>query len=299
MQDLEVEIRSPLAVVAHDAGATNLIIGWLVGRAGLNIRPCLSGPALKLWASKFGSIKSYSLEDCLAGASMLISGTSYDSITEHKARALAKNDKIFSVGVIDHWVNYKDRFLFNGDLVYPDEIWVSDERALNIANNFFSDVIVRQKPNTYLEKLVEKIKFMKSDFSCIERNRILYVLEPVRYKVPANNLSGEFAALNYFINFRANIGILDQDEIRLRLHPSDPPDKYNDWLVENSRLNISIDKEENLAKSIAWANTIVGCETYAMVVGLATGCRVISSLPPFFPSCRLLVEGIEHMRDIV
>ena len=67
----------PLSVVAHDAGAANLIIGWVKEIANNELRPCLSGPAHDLWTLSFGEPKPEKLEAILKNSAMLISGTSY------------------------------------------------------------------------------------------------------------------------------------------------------------------------------------------------------------------------------
>jgi hypothetical protein len=42
-------LRSPVAVVCHDAGAASLVIGWLSNSVGLRLRAHMQGPALGLW----------------------------------------------------------------------------------------------------------------------------------------------------------------------------------------------------------------------------------------------------------
>ena len=133
------ELASPLAVAAHDAGAANLIIGWLRKRRDLEVRPCLAGPAVDLWTAAFGKPQILPPAEALRGAAALLSGTSYASELEHQARALAKAQGIHSIGVIDHWVNYPNRFLRAGSRVLPEEIWVADKDALKNAPAFKYD----------------------------------------------------------------------------------------------------------------------------------------------------------------
>jgi hypothetical protein len=157
------ELVSPLVVTAHDAGAANLIIGWLRGRRDLDIRTCLAGPAVDLWTATFGKPQIMSLAEAFQGAVGVLSGTSYASDLEHQARVLAKERRVHSIGVIDHWVNYPDRFLRDGSRILPDEIWVADEDALTIAAACFPGVIVRQQPNLYLANLVAQIQVAKTE----------------------------------------------------------------------------------------------------------------------------------------
>ena len=53
----------------------------------------------------------------------------------------AKENNKYTIAVIDHWVNYLERFSFNGSS-FPDEIWVTDEEALKLAKNLFQIKII-------------------------------------------------------------------------------------------------------------------------------------------------------------
>ena len=53
MMDLPV----PLAVVAHDAGAANIILAWIEERDLDSLRPVMRGPAEKLWHARFGEAR--------------------------------------------------------------------------------------------------------------------------------------------------------------------------------------------------------------------------------------------------
>lgn len=292
------ELTSPLVVSAHDAGAANLIIGWLRERRDLEIRTCLAGPATVAWTAAFGMPQIMAPDVALQNAAMLISGTSYASNLEHQARILAKGHGIRSIGVIDHWVNYPDRFLRDGGRVLPDEIWVADEDALAIATACFPGIVVRQQPNFYLADLVAQVRAADVEPRPEAIRRVLYALEPIRHPWAEGGAAGEFQALDYFIQSGKPLGLDAATEIRLRPHPSDPPGKYDNWLARHGDWRLRLDPSANLAHSIAWADMVVGCETYALVVGLAAGRRVVSTLPPQAPRCRLPMKGIIHLRDI-
>jgi hypothetical protein len=292
------KLPSPLAVVAHDAGAANLIIGWLHGRCDLELRTCLAGPALNLWTTAFGKPIIMPLREVLRDASALLSGTSSASDLEHQARILTKAHGIYSIGVIDHWVNYPDRFLRDGVQALPDEIWVTDLNALSIALDCFPRTKVLLQPNFYLADQVKQVLEAGNEQNYKNSRRFLYALEPVRHAWAADGPAGEFQALDYFIRNGWKLGLDRTSEICLRPHPSDLPGKYDAWLDRHSTWNLQIDQTTSLAKSLAWSDTVVGCETYAMVLGLAVGRRVVSSLPPNAVRCRLPQKLIIHLRDL-
>ncbi|MDK9713631.1 MAG: hypothetical protein OEL86_05890 [Sulfuritalea sp.] len=292
------ELLSPLVVATHDAGAANLIIGWLRARRDLEVRACLSGPAAGLWAAAFGDAGTMPLAHALQGAATLLSGTSYASSLEHQARRMAKERGVYSIGVIDHWVNYPDRFIREGIQVLPDEIWVADEDAHAIAVASFPGVFIRQQPNLYLADLVSQVRAADIAPRQPGCGRVLYALEPIRHAWTEGGDAGEFEALDYFIRHGELLGLDASAEIRLRPHPSDPTGKYDVWIAHNADWNLCLDPNPNLAVSLAWADTVVGCETFALVVALASNRRVVSTLPPQAPRCRLPMKGIIHLRDI-
>jgi len=290
-------LSSPLAVVAHDAGATNLILGWLKNQPDITVRTCLQGPAIALWSATFPNGKNESMSEALDGAAMLLSGTGWASDLEHEARRMARVLGVFSIGVIDHWVNYRDRFIRNGEEVLPDELLVADEDAQIEAVRCFPGLPVVMLPNRYLEGLVEQINALSSEPNERPGSHILYVLEPIRQPWGNNEKPGEFQALDFFLERVGALGLERNPEIRLRSHPSDPPDKYASWMRRHGELNLTIDTSRSLAEAIAWADWVVGYQSFAMVVALYANRRVVSTSPPWAPRCALPQRGIQHLRD--
>ena len=104
--------------------------------------------------------KTYDFESFLNDSELLISGTGWESNLEHNARKKASQANIYSVAVIDHWVNYKLRF---GDqqTILPNEI-VTDKYAFDLAKNISRDTN-KTLPNYYLEDITKKIKYLDSN----------------------------------------------------------------------------------------------------------------------------------------
>jgi hypothetical protein len=297
-QNLENNLKSPLAVVAHDAGAANLIAGWLKGIVAKDIRLSAAGPALAIFACELPHLMNMTLNDALYGANTLLSGTSGPATNmEHDARAVARERGIHSIGVIDHWINYAERFVRKERQVLPDEIWVSDEIAFSLAQSCFPEHSVRQLPNRYLEQLVEIIN--SSDRPVTDgQAHVLFVLEPIHESWGNNDTPGEFQALNFFISKLGLLGLGDNTKILLRPHPSDPVGKYDGWCATHSHLNISVDTTQTLPTLIAWADWVVGCETFAMVIALHVNKQILSALPPWAPPCKLPQKEIIMLRDL-
>ena len=73
---------------------------------------------------------------------VIVTGTSQFSNLENKIRNIAKKVKIFSITFLDHYVNYRKRFVFNNKLQLPNEIWSFDIHSYNIAKKTFKNVII-------------------------------------------------------------------------------------------------------------------------------------------------------------
>ena len=300
------ELRSPLAVVCHDAGACNVILPWL-RRPDLSLRPVMAGPAARLFGdfrSRAGAVAApapadmaagdAALASALDGAAMLLSGTGWASDLEHRARRLARERGVFSAAVIDHWVNYPMRFERGGETVWPDEFWVTDEGARAIAERCFPGALVRYFDNLYLRAEAAAVGPLPA---LAARPQVLYVLEPMRSDW-GRGTPGEFQALDHFMAQRGEAGIPAQAPVRLRPHPSDAPGKYDAWLAaQRARgADVALDRHETLAGALGVSAWVAGCESFALVVALAAGRQVISTLPPWAPPCRLPHAGIVRLQ---
>jgi hypothetical protein len=299
---LPTSLQSPIAVVCHDAGAAHLVLAWLRhwSEAGLldhhHFKLVLQGPAEKAWHHHPVTLPHVVLHnslDAIEGCHSVLTGTGWASNLEHQARQTAQSLDIQSIAVIDHWVNYAMRFEHDGVVVLPNQIWVSDAYAFEMVTKLFKDISVIELPNTYLQNLVKSI-------SPVSKNckNLLYVLEPIRNDWGRGEL-GEFQALDFFVNNLEMVVGQEPVHITLRPHPSDPPDKYNDWLKTHSSLDIALDNHNGLNEAIAKARWVVGAETFAMVVASAAGRKTYSSLPPWANRCGLPISEIIHLRDLV
>ena len=68
--------------------------------------------------------------------------------------------------------------------------------------------------------------------------------------------------------------------------------------MENNRYNVALSEGKSLEEDIAWANTVVGYETYALVIASASSRRCITSIPTNGQNCRLMIKDLEYLRDI-
>ncbi|MFJ3044288.1 hypothetical protein ACIPEN_00530 [Herbaspirillum chlorophenolicum] len=289
-----VNLPLPVAVVCHDAGAANHVAAWIKadGIVG-DVRPCMQGPALRIWESHFpGSSLLATPEEVLQGARSLLSGTGWASDLEHRARLLAHQAGIVSVAVVDHWVNYRGRFVRDGVEQLPDEVWVVDEYALAVADQTLAGCDVRIKEDVYSRRLLEDVAPPEQ----VQGNRLLYILEPARSDWGCGE-PGEFQALDYFLEHLPALKLPSDTVLQLRPHPSDPAGKYERYLSSRGGHRVELDRG-GLTEALAGARWVAGCESFALVLAMKAGRQVFCSLPPWAPPCRLPHAGIIHLKNL-
>lgn len=283
------ELPSPLAVVCHDAGGANLILPLLKAYEG-SVRAVMQGPAARLWAVAFpGRALEPDLSDALRGASSLLSGTGWGSDLEHEARCEAARLGIPSVAMLDHWVNYPQRFERGAVRCWPDALWVTDSEAERMAWAAFPGVPVVRKPNRYVQEQLSRIGKAPG------RGHVLYALEPVRDDW-GRGVPGEFQALEYALAHLKLMVPEGDARLILRPHPSEPPGKYQDFIERHG--SMTLDASIDMAQAISRADVVIGVESFALTLALQAGRKVFCTLPPWAPALRLPHEGIVQIRNL-
>lgn len=286
--------HAPVAVVCHDAGAANIVIAALKATGREDWRACMGGPAVNIWQSAFPGIPVYATPaQALEGAEFLVSGTGWASSLEHNARCIAHDRAIRNVAVLDHWVNYAERFVRQGKTVLPDEFWVTDAEAEDLAKKCFPGATVVRVANYYVGTQLGKIRSVAKP----SIPELLYVLEPMRGDW-GRGVQGEFQALDYFVCKLAMLNLPRDLVIRLRPHPSDPPGKYDAWIAGQQGLRLQTDMDQEIYHSLGRATWVAGCESFAMALALQAGRSVICTLPPWAPACCLPQKDIIHLAGL-
>ena len=290
--------KSRIAVTCCDAGSANIIFDLLYALNLKNFKICLEGPAINICKKIFPNKKNLDKKAFLDETDILISGTSWSSEIEHNIRKMASVRGIEIIATLDHWVNYRERFNFNNETILPDEIWVFDNYALNIANMEFKNIPIKLHKNYYLENQVNIIK-NKNNLHKLEKKKVLYVLEPIRKKwLPNETQSGEFQALNFFMNNLAILNITLDTELILRLHPSEKKEKYVEWLNSTKFESKRIEGADvPIPNHMSEANLVLGCDSFMLVLASLAGKKVVSTLPPWAPLSSLPHSEITHLRN--
>ncbi|MDB9907241.1 hypothetical protein OAD36_04745 [Gammaproteobacteria bacterium] len=292
---------SKIGIVCHDAGGSEILSHWIADSSGHSFLHCLSGPAETIFKKNLGWSNSVSISQLADECDWLLCGTSWKSELETSAIKKFKIRGKKTIAFLDHWVNYEERFRHGNDQVLPDEIWVGDEYAKNIAVRCFSNIPVFLKNNPYFTKIEQDFAFDDNDLE--SKNVVLYVCEPIKEHALLQEGNErhwgytEEDALEYFLD---NISYIKKEieSVVIRPHPSERLDKYN-WALDRTNLSITIGGQRTLAQEISTSSIVIGCESMAMVVGLLAGKKIISSIPPGGRECQLPHKEILALKDLV
>lgn len=281
-----------LCVVCHDAGGAEVISSY-INQSSLNCVYVLEGPACSIFKRKLGELSIVTLEEGLSKCSSLLCGTSWQSNLEWKAVKLAKQLGKYSIAFLDHWVNFPERFLRNGISYLPDELWVGDEYARDIAKLYFPDLPLKVIPNPYFIQI-------KNEFDDLEKSRprekgalsrVLFVAENISDHALAQygdrNYWGytEIEAIEHFFH---KICFLNTsiEKVVIRPHPSESPEKYEPLVKKHAPL-AQLSMGRSLLEDVYEADIVVGCYSMAMVIAQLVKRKVYSCVPRYNKSLDL------------
>jgi len=60
-----------------------------------------------------------------------------------------------------------------------------------------------------------------------------------------------------------------------------------------------LEPERDLSEALRGARWVAGCQSFALVIALASGRDVVSTLPPWAPECALPHKGLIRLKDRV
>jgi hypothetical protein len=169
---------------------------------------------------------------------LVVTGTSLGSSLDKEMTKWARENKIPSISLIEHWSWYLKRFKLNGEFVWPDFIFVNDKIAQ-------SDAIDEGLPPEKL--IIVGNPVLESLSRCSAQTKISRVGLLQKYHLPNKRIivfiSEELACvfnkteddLGYdeFIVLKELMSLLQpSDHLIIKLHPEEADDKYQHLLSE-------------------------------------------------------------------
>jgi hypothetical protein len=289
-----------IAVVAHDAGGAEILSSY-VRREGFVCRLVLAGPALDIFARKLGSVEVTETDEALNECDWVLCGSSYPSDFELKVLAKARARGKRSVVFLDHWINYRERFLRNDNLVLPDEFFVGDEVARDIAHQVFPDFKVSVIRNPYFEDIKQKYYELENVFVAGSKGgmKILFVSQPFSelqgvegVGIPSRGYD-EMDSLKFLLH-KISTNEIAVDNLIVRPHPAEKKKKY-DFLIGRYEFHISVDGNSDLIEQMVRADVVVGIDSMALAVAAFLGKIVVSSIPIKGAVCSIPYPAIRDL----
>ena len=195
-----------IGIVAHDAGSANIIVEYVKKFKNKLFLINVTGPAKNIFnANKISFELNQSFKTIVDKSDFIISGTSAKSVVDHKIRILAIKNNVKIAGLLDHWVLFKEGFLYRNRLILPKQIWVTNNIAYKMAKRIFKNKKILIIKNLYEKNILKKIKIVKK----IKEKNVLYLLEPYR------NNTQQKAIKKFFLKIKKSKNI----NIIFRPHP--------------------------------------------------------------------------------
>lgn len=280
--------------VAHDAGGAEPLAAWC--KAHPEEGPFIhaaSGPAVRIF-EKRGLVTVEPELGSLEGVQRVIVTPGWNSLHDFAFIKAAREKKIQSIAYLDHWLNYRLRFGYpreGWEENLPDGIWVGDEAALAMARQEIPGLPVTLVPNEYMREIRETYATVQAS-TPEQSNLVLFLSEPMS---EPTTVFGDQQGVSFdeYGVLQDLIEALQGSSYRLlvRLHPSEPRDKYEKFGVE-------ISSESDLLVDIARAKILVGMATMALAHAAACGKSVWSIWPDLGKSSPPLpVPGIHTVKQ--
>jgi hypothetical protein len=262
-----------LVFCSHDAGGAELLSSFIVANS-LSGKYLVSGPATKIFQSKNLLSEKNQITFLQANTSIILSSTgTTDFEYSNMSAGLKSGAKV--IALLDHWVNYAERFERKGKKIVVDVILVVDEYAVNIAEKEFPKIEIVLINNDFLEGI--KKKYCELDVNEIEYDYVFmcesrHINTNMEQNFDLDNLAG----LSYFFDVLSSIGE-NKARILLRPHPSDLGKDYKEY-VPKTFPSVKISSEESLLKTLKTSDIVVGCNSMALVIAETVGKRVYSAV---------------------
>jgi hypothetical protein len=280
------EINSSVSIIAHDAGGAELLSSYVIHQKEMQFFFALSGPAIKIFNRKLGLIKNNTIEEAVSKSNIIFCGTGWSRFELKGLIAASKLNKK-TIAFLDHWVDYRERFIWNDDTFLPDEIWVVDTYAQKHASSIFPEIRIRLIQNYYFEDIKKEYKKVAVNKKQQQKGvSVLFVSDNFDGVIEKDFIKKNYLLFTDIEIFRYLIRNIDTlhskiKKIIIRPHPSElnTATKYEPVMSE-CKIPYKIGGKVSLLEEIANNDIVVGGESMALVVAMICGKEVYSCMPP-------------------
>ena len=263
-------------IASYDAGGAEVVSAWVKKNPDNEYSFLVAGPALSIFSRKIPELSVLKIDGVeWNSVDIAVTGTGWSSDLEREALEEAKRNGVMTVAVLDHWVNYRERFGYPGEDWLgnlPDEVWCLDEYAYDLCRELgFPAGRLRIKENEYYNEIRTEATGAYSG----KRYAYLYLCEPVAEQMTKDHGDAMFLGYTEFTAMRSFFETLSSvveagTTVLVRKHPSEESYEKYAWIIDEYKMRFEIDYSESarLLDDIVSCDTIVGCESMAMVTAV-------------------------------
>jgi len=247
-----------IGVAAYDAGGAEQI-SWLLRNIPQKVLAHLDGPAKRIFESSGVRFQGIDRLDEILECDLVITGSGWMSQLEVNVLRAARLMGIPTITLLDHWVNYLERF-GDGEDCLPQIIAVTNSVALQIAQEKFPNKAVWLFPDFQVESYRDTLR---------NTNRIatsvLVLLEP-------NSISNTtFAVNNSNTENLIDLAILLKNasglsSVIIRPHPSQINNGLMAGVLDKYQGVIEVSKASTLLEDLESSVAVIGLNSYAMYI---------------------------------
>lgn len=214
----------------------------------------------------------------------VFTGTSYTSRIEIRVIKEALRRGVYSIAFIDHWVNFRNRFLLNDEVIFPDEIWVVDQKAkhlsieeglpehkLLVTGNPYHEFLKSWRPS------INKKNFLQILGLTEDASYVLYVPEPLS-QVGGREKFG-FDEFDVLEKVRSEFhNRFEKKCLLIKPHPNHILEKFTTKISLSENIKL-VDPKISINSLMFYAEKVIGIFSNALIEAEIIGAKVERIIP--------------------
>jgi RimJ/RimL family protein N-acetyltransferase len=255
-----------IGLAAHDAGGAEQIT-WLMRNLPAEFLAHINGPAKKIFEDSGVTFSRADELSEIMESEMVITGSGWMSRLEVTAINEAKMRAIPCITILDHWVNYPERFKPDAN---PHILAVTNHMALHIAQAKFPNAFVVLLPDFQIQSYQEALSSDKN-----ARHSILVLLEPISIRkddfyIDAGVLQDMVRGAVSLMNSKGLVSIV------IRPHPSQIEDRPLLDSIKHFSNHLQFSTNASLLDDLRISAAVIGLNSYAMYISAMCGIETYS-----------------------
>ena len=159
----------------------------------------------------------------------------------------SKIKKIKSISIIEHWTNYKKRFLYRRKYLYPDYIFLNDKFAFKEALKYrLPKKKLLISGNPYLSNNDYNLKFKKirNKLDKLKKNKVFLFLSENISHDKKNNLIENYKINEFDVIKKIQFFMKKNDYLIIKLHPEEDKEKFDAFKNRNTLVYKNLNMKE-------------------------------------------------------